>query len=106
MRAALNANYQDDESSWLSAKGQAVGEWVELRWAKPLLIKAVRLVGVPSTGGDWEGFGKPEKDGPYAITAGEVQLFNKNSQVGSALAVGRVEPLESGGTVITLAQPV
>jgi hypothetical protein len=104
--AALNANYQDDESSWLSAKGQAVGEWVELRWAKPLRIKSVRLVGVPPTGGDWEGFGKPEKDGPYAITAGELQLFNQGSQVGSKLTVGRVEPLENGGTLVTLAQPV
>ncbi len=105
VRAALNANYQDDESSWLSAKGQAVGEWVELRWAKPLLIKTVRLVGVPSIGGDWEGFGQPEKDGPYAITAGEVQLFRNDNPVGSALAVGRVEPLENGGTLLTLAQP-
>ena len=106
VRAALNPAYQDDTSSWLSAKGQAVGEWVELRWAKPLLVKSIRLAGVPPTGGDWEGFGKPEKDGAYAITAGEVQFFRNDSQVGSALAVGRVEPLETGGTLIMLTQPV
>lgn len=105
VRAGLDANYQDDESSWLSAKGKAVGEWVELHWPKPLLVKSIRLVGVPTTGGDWNGFGQPAKDGPYAITAGSLQLFQEDKPVGSALAVGQVAPLAEGGTLLTLAEP-
>jgi len=105
LRTALDTGYQDDESSWLSAKGKAVGEWIELQWPKPLLIKSIRLVGVPPTGGDWGGFGTPAKDGPYAIEAGSLQLFRDGNQVGAALPVGRVEPLANGGTLITLAQP-
>lgn len=105
VRAAIDAGYQDDESSWLTEKGKAVGEWVELRWPQPLQIKSIRLVGVLPTGGDWDGFGKPETDGPYAIEAGSLQLFLQDNQLGDTLPVGRVEPLAAGGTLITLAQP-
>jgi len=98
--------YQDQASSWLTEEGKAVGEWVELRWPKPLLIKSIRLIGVPPTGGDWAGFGEPAEMGPYAIATGTLQLFREGVQQGDDLAVGRVEPLATGGTLITLAEPM
>jgi hypothetical protein len=105
VRATLAGTYQDNESSWLAEKGKAVGEWVELRWPQPLLVKSIRLVGVPSSGGDWNGFGQPDKDGPYFIDAGSLQLFREESEVAAPIAVGRIEPLSTGGTLVTLAQP-
>lgn len=98
--------YQDQTSSWLTDKEHAVGEWIELQWPKPMLIKAVRLIGVPPQGGDWEGFGEPAEFGPYAIEAGSLQLYRNGVQQEETVAVGRVEPLESGGTLITLAEPL
>jgi len=105
VRTSLDVTYQDDESSWLAEKGKAVGEWVELRWSQPLLVKSIRLVGVPSTGGDWGGFGQPDKDGPYFIESGSLQLFHNDTEVAAPIAVGRVEPLATGGALVTLAQP-
>lgn len=103
--AQAAVTYQDQASSWLTEEGKAVGEWVELRWPQPLWVKSIRLIGVPPTGGDWEGFGEPAELGPYAIETGTLQLFREGVQQGEDLAVGRVEPLASGGTLITLAEP-
>lgn len=100
------AGYQDDESSWLSAKGKANGEWVELTWPTAVMVQSIRLVGPPPTGGDWNGFGRPEKDGPYYVEAGALQLYRQGAPVGDALPVGRVEPLANGGTLITLPAPL
>lgn len=97
--------YQDDQSSWLTEKGRAAGEWIELQWPRAMMVKAIRLVGVPPQGGDWEGFGEPAQFGPYAIESGSLQLYYGGVQQGETVAVGRVEALASGGTLITLAEP-
>jgi hypothetical protein len=70
-----------------------------------MLVKAIRLVGVPPQGGDWEGFGEPAQFGPYAIESGALQLYYGGVQQGETVAVGRVEALANGGTLITLAAP-
>jgi len=98
--------YQDQRSSWLTEKDHAVGEWIELQWPKPVLIKLIRIIGVPPQGGDWDGFGQPAEMGPYAVEAGSLQLYRDGLQQGEALAVGRVEPMVNGGTLITLAEPM
>jgi hypothetical protein len=98
----LTATYQDNETGWISALHKASGEWVELRWPTAMIVQAVRLVGPPPNGGDWNGFGQPEKFGPYYIETGTLQLYRKGDPVGDPVAVGRVEPLSNGGTLITL----
>lgn len=98
--------YQDDRSSWLTEEGKAVGEWIELRWESPVRVQSIRLVGVPPTGGDWDGFGEPAASGPYSIERGQLQLSLAGEQQGDTLAIGRVEPLTNGGTLITLAEPL
>lgn len=102
----IAAGYQDDESSWVSAKGKTSGEWVELTWPSPVLVKSIRLVGPPPNGGDWDGFGDPAQDGPYYVESGILQLYEKDTQLGANLPVGRVEPLANGGTLITLPAPL
>jgi len=106
--AAVNTavGYQDDETGWISAKGQAVGEWIDLAWGADVRIQSIRLVGPPPTGGDWEGFGSPTKDGPYHIETGTLHLYHDGAPVGDAIGVGRVEALENDGTLITLPTPV
>ncbi len=101
----MTATYQDDETGWISAKGQAVGEWVELSWPAAMTVQAIRLVGPPPNGGDWSGFGEPAQFGSYHITAGALQLFRASAPVGDSLTVGQVEPLANGGTLITLPEP-
>ncbi|MEZ4865490.1 MAG: hypothetical protein R3C14_29540 [Caldilineaceae bacterium] len=105
-RDTLAATYQDDESSWLAAKGQAVDEWIELRWSQAYRISAIRLIGVPPNGGDWKGFGEPAAAGPYYVESGSLEFFKNGAAAGEAIAVDRVEPLENGGTTITLATPL
>ncbi len=104
--AHISAGYQDSESSWVSAKGKTSGEWVELTWSSPMLVKSIRLVGPPPNGGDWDGFGDPAQDGPYYVESGVLQLYEKDVQLGGNLPVGRVEPLANGGTLITLPAPM
>lgn len=101
----LTATYQDDETGWISALEQAEGEWVELRWPTAMVIQAVRLVGPPPTSGDWSGFGQPAQFGPYYIETGTIQLYRNGAAVGDPMAVGRVEPLSNGGTLVTLPTP-
>ncbi|MCB0063395.1 MAG: hypothetical protein KDE19_14840 [Caldilineaceae bacterium] len=98
--------YQDDESSWMTEEGRAAGEWVQLTWTTPMRVNAVRLVGVPPVGGDWEGFGEPAEKGPYFLEKGTLQFYRNGAQQGASVAVGRVEPLSAGGTLVTLAQPL
>ncbi|MEZ4622632.1 MAG: hypothetical protein R2867_45025 [Caldilineaceae bacterium] len=98
--------YQDDKSSWLTEKGRSVGEWIELQWPKPMLVKSIRLVGVPPQGGDWEGFGEPAQFGAYYVESGTLAFARGGLPQGAPVAVGRVEPLESGGTLITLPEPL
>jgi hypothetical protein len=103
--AGESGTYQDDTEGWISAEGQApAGQWVELAWVAPLTVSSVRLVGPPTTGGDWGGFGQPT--GPYRITAGTLRLYNGGAQVGGTLNVGPIEPLSAGGTWVTLPAPV
>ena len=105
-QAQAAVTYQDQESSWLTEEGKGVGEWVELRWLQPLRVKSIRLIGVPPNGGDWGGFGEPAQFGPYYVDTGTLQLFYEGVQQGEDLAVARVEPLATGGTLITLAEPM
>lgn len=99
-------HYQNDASSWLTEQGRAVGEWVTLDWETPMRVKSIRLVGVPPTGGDWEGFGIPSEAGPYYIEQGSLRFYRNGAQQGVTVAVGRIEPLATGGTLITLDQPL
>lgn len=101
----LTATYQDDETGWISTLEKASGEWVELRWPTAMVVQGVRLVGPPPNGGDWNGFGQPAQFGPYSIETGTLQLYRNGAPVGEALAVGRVEPLVNGGTLVTLPTP-
>ncbi|NJN54389.1 MAG: hypothetical protein HC804_06320 [Anaerolineae bacterium] len=103
--AALNANYQDGESSWVSAKEQAVGEWVELRWPQSYQIQSIRLVGVLPTGGDWNGFGSPAQDGPFYVDNATLNLYLDGALV-DGRTTGRIEPLDNGGTLITFNTPL
>ncbi len=98
--------YQDDQSSWLSAQGSAAGEWITLRWTSPVRVRAVRLVGVPPLGGDWDGFGQPPDQGPYYVEQGTLRLYHSGAQQGAAIAIERVEPMATGGTLITLPTPL
>lgn len=104
--APTAVRYQDDTSSWLTEGGRAVGEWITLTWSRPMRVQAIRLVGVPPVGGDWGGFGQPTAEGPYYIEAGTLQVYRGNRLQDNAVTVDRVEPLATGGTLITLAEPV
>jgi hypothetical protein len=98
--------YQDEEVGWISELGMSSGEWVELTWPSALLVKAVRLVGPPPHGGDWGGFGEPASYGDYHVESGILVLTHQGESAGPPIPVGRVEPLENGGTLITLPSPV
>ncbi|HNB54149.1 MAG TPA: hypothetical protein PK530_19525, partial [Anaerolineales bacterium] len=97
--------YMDDETGWLAAEDQGVGEWVELAWPTDMLVKSIRLVGPPPNGGDWGGFGDPAQFGDYYVEGGTLTLYRDGSEVDS-LSIARVEPLENGGTLIVLDEPV
>jgi hypothetical protein len=98
--------YQDDEHGWISALGQSSGEWIELTWPSGMLVKQIRLAGPPPTGGDWGGFGEPASYGEYHVESGVIMFEYQGAAVGNPIPVGRVEPLENGGTLITLPSPV
>ncbi|MDX1436684.1 MAG: hypothetical protein R3335_07735, partial [Anaerolineales bacterium] len=98
--------YQDDEKGWISELGASNGEWIELQWPAGMRIKEVRLVGPPPNGGDWGGFGEPSQFGDYYIESGMLEFSYQGAQAATPLAVGRVEPLENGGTLVTLPSPV
>lgn len=97
--------YMDDETGWLAAEDQGVGEWVELAWPTDMLVKSIRLVGPPPNGGDWGGFGSPEEQGDYYVEGGVLKLYQDGVEIES-ISIGRVEPLENGGTLIVLDTPV
>lgn len=99
------SSYQDDETGWISAEDQSVGEWVELNWSGDVSISQIRLVGPPPLGGDWSGFGSPSQYGDYYVEAATVELYLDGVLVDS-LAVGRIEPLANGGTLVTLPAPM
>lgn len=97
--------YQDDELGWLTEDVEPIGQWVELTWPIPMRVKQIRLVGPPPQGGDWNGFGKPESDGPYYVDAATLNLYLDGALV-DGRATGRIEPLHTGGTLITFNTPV
>ncbi|GAB4581469.1 MAG: hypothetical protein Fur0022_42160 [Anaerolineales bacterium] len=97
--------YADNENGWMSVEDQAVGEWVELSWPTDLLVKSIRLVGPPPNGGDWNGFGSPAQYGDYYVEGGTLKLYRDGIEVDS-LSIGRVEPLENGGTLLVLDTPL
>jgi hypothetical protein len=97
--------YQDNETGWIAAEGQSAGEWLELTWPSAITVTSVRLVGPPPSGGDWGGFGQPAQYGSYYVESGALRLYLDGAQVGSDLAVDRVEPLTNGGTLIALGSP-
>ena len=97
--------YQDDELGWMTEDVAPVGQWVELNWPITMRVKQIRLVGPPSVGGDWGGFGDPVQYGPYYVDAATLSLYNEGSQV-STLATSRIEPLDNGGTLLTFDPPV
>lgn len=107
---ADDPNFQDNENGWMSVEhdsdGSAAGEWIQLKWKRPVRIKSIRLIGPPPTGGDWGGFGSGPTDTPYHITSGALQLWLGKNKVGDAIAVGQVESYADGGTLITLPEPV
>ena len=98
-------DYQDDELGWMTIDVDPVGQWVELNWPVTMRVKQIRLVGPPSVGGDWGGFGAPEQFGPYYVDAATLSLYNNGSQVNS-LPTGRIEPLDNNGTLLTFDPPV
>lgn len=97
--------YQDDELGWLTVDGRSVGEWVELNWPIPMRVKQIRLVGPPPVGGDWDGFGKPEADGPFYVEASTLDLYLEGVLLQSQ-AIGRIEPLDNDGTLVTFVEPI
>lgn len=97
--------YQDDELGWLTEDGRTAGEWVSLAWPAAMRIKQIRLVGPPPDGGDWNGFGEPDQYGPFYVDAATLALYLDGALVTSQ-ATGRIEPLETGGTVLTFDPPV
>jgi hypothetical protein len=96
--------YTDDETGWISANNQTAGEWVALAWPTGLQVKSVLLVGPPPTGGDWNCFGSPSQNGDYYVETGTLELWLEGAQV-ETIPVGRVKPLEQGGTLISLDSP-
>jgi len=107
---ADDPNNQDNETGWMSvehdADGSAAGEWIQLKWKRPVKIKSIRLIGPPPVKGDWGGFGNGPETTPYHITGGALQMWLGKNKVGDAIAVGQVEAYADGGTLITLPEPV
>ncbi|HLF87386.1 MAG TPA: hypothetical protein VI451_00435, partial [Anaerolineales bacterium] len=99
-----NEPYADDETGWISQLDESVGEWVEFNWPADMRAKSVLLVGPPPKGGDWGGFGKPEQYGDYYVESGTLQLFLDGTPV-DTYSVGRIEPLENGGTLVVFDTP-
>ncbi|MEM7335224.1 MAG: hypothetical protein AAF490_24310 [Chloroflexota bacterium] len=97
--------YQDAEKGWISEKGSALGEWVQLDWPADQRITAIRLVGPVPSGGDWDGFGVPAERGNYYVEKATLRLY-RNGTVVETIQVNRIEPFENGGTEIVLASPV
>ncbi|NUM46842.1 MAG: hypothetical protein HUU38_19220 [Anaerolineales bacterium] len=95
----------DNETGWLAAEDQGVGEWVELSWPTEMLVSSIRLVGPPPNGGDWGGFGSPEEQGDYYVEAGTLKLYRQGVEVES-FSINRIEPLENGGTLLVLDTPL
>ena len=104
--ANTSSAFQDEENGWMSTEGKASGEWVQLKWNTPVLIKSLRLIGPPPTGGDWGGFGEGPDTTPYHITGGTLELSLNGQVIGNPLAVGQVKSMSEGGTKITLNAPV
>lgn len=98
--------YQDDTTGWISALERDMGEWAELTWPIAMTITKVRLIGSPSVGGDWGGFGQHSTITPYYITNGTLRFYLDGAQVGGDVNVGQVQPLANGGTLLTLAAPL
>ncbi len=98
-------NYQDTETGWMSGENLANGEWVQLNWTTPMKVKSIRLIGPPSTGGDWGGFGQGPETTPYHVTGGVLTLSLNGQQV-QQVNVGQVNSYAEGGTLLNLAQPV
>jgi hypothetical protein len=88
--------FQDQSTGWISDKGKAVGEWVQLDWTTLMRVSKVHLVGPLPTGGDWDGFNN------YHITSGTLHFYATGVEVGAPVNVGQVEPLTNGGTWVTL----
>lgn len=99
-------SYQDQTTGWITAEGQAIGEWIDLSWPSAVLVSKIRLVGPPPTVGDWDGFGQPPEYGDYYVESGTLRLLYNGNQATPPIAVGRIEPWVNGGTLITLDPPV
>jgi hypothetical protein len=101
--------YQDDELGWISNYEEnnhnPIGQWVELNWPIAMRVKQIRLVGPPPEGGDWGGFGDPEQYGPYYVDEATLKLYLDGVQIDSR-ATGRIEPLDTGGTLLTFDPPL
>lgn len=97
--------YQDDETGWISSLGRSAGEWVELTWSANQRVRSILLAGPPPRGGDWGGFGEPDTYGDYYVEAGTLSLYRDGVLV-EQVPVGRVEPLETGGTEVVLPTPL
>ena len=97
--------YQDDELGWMTEDVEPVGQWVELIWPISMRVKQIRLVGPPSEGGDWGGFGDPEMYGPYYVEEATLAMYLDGNLVDSQ-ATGRIEPLDNGGTLLTFDTPL
>lgn len=98
--------YQDDELGWMSAEeANPVGQWVALAWPTAMRVKQIRLVGPPPEGGDWGGFGEPAQYGPYYVEAATLALYVDGNVV-SSQTTGRIEPLTTGGTLLTFEPPL
>ena len=96
----------DDHTGWISDLDQAPeGQWVALSWPVDMRIRALRLVGPPPLGGDWDGFGEPAQYGDFYVEGATLAFFRDGSPVGSPIDVGRIEPLSGGGTLVTLPAP-
>jgi hypothetical protein len=102
---AYQEPYQDDELGWLTEDVNPVGQWVTLEWPINMRVKQIRLVGPPPEGGDWGGFGEPDQYGPYYVEAATLNLYLDGNVVDSR-AVGRIQPLDTGGTLITFNTPI
>jgi hypothetical protein len=101
--------YQDDELGWISNYEEnnhnPIGQWVELNWPIAMRVKQIRLVGPPPEGGDWGGFGDPKQYGPYYVDEATLKLYLDGVQIDSR-ATGRIEPLDTGGTLLTFDPPL
>lgn len=97
--------YQDDETGWISARGDAVGEWLNLAWPSEVLVESLRLVGPPPNGGDWGGFGQPAMYGDYYVESATIRLYREGVLI-DTLTTGRIEPHTNGGTLVALAVPL